>query len=283
MESIKIGGNIDKYEVRKIADGYFSNSKVKIEDIDFKGRYEISFSLKEEDVLGRVAFINTVGNIAYDSIIDIYVPDYIKKKVIELVKKDNLNFTMEEIDQVTNISYREIISINSMVNEKSESYLDIIKTIEEMGSISLDGYMYFRMKDFLIVIDTIAQITIEDYLDDKKNREFIDMIKYLIDVQSPKYHMINLIIGENSYYILDENKKPISDDIVDDIKKEFNGEKISKLDILISSLIVIAPREIRIHKMGNVDKEILNFIDMILEGKVSYCKGCDYCKNTGQK
>ena len=45
MHAIKIGGDTDKDEVKIIIGRYFSNSKVNIQEDDYDGRFEFSFSL----------------------------------------------------------------------------------------------------------------------------------------------------------------------------------------------------------------------------------------------
>ena len=101
-------------------------------------------------------------------------------------------------------------------------------------------------------------------------KEFITMLKFFVDTQkngSPKLHVIFEKGGE--YTILNEHNKNITADCFTDFIKDNQNHALSNEDLLISSLISLAPKKLIIHLSGeNYNKKILSTIEQIFTNKV---------------
>ena len=101
-------------------------------------------------------------------------------------------------------------------------------------------------------------------------KEFIAMLKFFVDTQknrSPKLHVIFEKDGE--YTILNEHNKNITADCFTDFIKDNQNHTLSNEDLLISSLISLAPKKLIIHLSGeNYNKKILSTIEQIFTNKV---------------
>ncbi len=119
---------------------------------------------------------------------------------------------------------------------------------------------------------------IEEFTAEKEYREFIKILQYFVEVQEPKYDFVNLIFKGNDYRLLDEEDNIIDSDFFSDIIAEIDNEGISKEDLLISSLIVVAPKKLIIHlddKYKNED--IIRIISNVFQDRVYFCLGCEKC------
>ena len=59
---------------------------------------------------------------------------------------------------------------------------------------------------------------------------------------------------------------------------EITEGEINYDDLLVSSLITLAPRKVVIHSIGHFrNKELMETIKNVFYGRVIICQGCDVC------
>ena len=114
----------------------------------------------------------------------------------------------------------------------------------------------------------------DDLLIEKEYGEFIRLLRYFVEIQEPKVDEIHVVVGEdNRYVLLDSSLRIINNDLLEDLAREISDKEISHDDLLISSLITIAPRKITIHESERIkNKELLITINTVFSGKVSLSK-----------
>jgi putative sporulation protein YtxC len=95
-----------------------------------------------------------------------------------------------------------------------------------------------------------------------------------VEVQEPKVEEVHVMMGEDKKYtLLDSSLRIINNDMLEDLAKEISDREISHDDLLISSLITIAPSRITIHEFDRIqNKELLNTINNVFNGRVTMSK-----------
>ena len=88
----------------------------------------------------------------------------------------------------------------------------------------------------------ISQLEVE-----KEYLEFLNMLQYFVDIQEPKADLVNVIIKDGDYFLLDKDNNPIENGLLTSMEGDFLYEDISKADLLVSSLIVLSPKKLIIH------------------------------------
>ena len=92
----------------------------------------------------------------------------------------------------------------------------------------------------------------EQEIIDKEYEEFVKLLKYFVDTQTPKCAEAHIKINNDGYYkITDENNKELS---IQDFKME-DFETLD--DILTSVLIVLSPKKIILHNINDDNKEVV--------------------------
>ena len=100
----------------------------------------------------------------------------------------------------------------------------------------------------------------------KEYHEFIDLLKYFVELQKPKAREVHVHSdGAGGYTIYDEQMQVIN-------CREYNIglESLSGDDALISSLINIAPCFITIHAEKDHMPKVMDTISMVFTGRVRY-------------
>lgn len=150
---------------------------------------------------------------------------------------------------------------------------------ENSDNIILDGFVNFRLKEYMRDLEDIVDKGVDDFLMDREYREFIRLLRYFVDIQEPKLNTVHVIVGfDNKYILLDDAKKEITNDCIQEYVNEIAEGEINYDDLLVSSLITYAPRRIIIHCNSQFrNKELLETIKNVFLGRVLICKGCEIC------
>lgn len=148
---------------------------------------------------------------------------------------------------------------------------NILEYLSENNYLNLSGFIQFRLSSYKKMLFELIQKVVDDYKLQKEYNEFIDMLKCFVESQknrSPKLHVIFEENGE--YLILDEKNKNITKNCFEEFIETKEKNNLNNEDVLISSLITLAPRKLLLHfESENYNKKIVNTIEQIFENKVS--------------
>ncbi|MGL4911070.1 MAG: putative sporulation protein YtxC [Romboutsia sp.] len=137
--------------------------------------------------------------------------------------------------------------------------------------INIEGFVNFRMKEFMKYISTIGDIAVEEYIIKKDKDEFINVLKYFIEVQDEKIDLLRVhIMKDNSFGLYDKFGKKIDNIDNEEIINMVIQENLNYEDYLISTLLSLCPKKIEILDMlkNNSSKEIVDTIKSIFENRV---------------
>jgi putative sporulation protein YtxC len=117
----------------------------------------------------------------------------------------------------------------------------------------------------------LIQKVVDDYNLQKEYKEFIEMLKCFVESQKSRSPKLHVIFEENGeYLILDEKNKNITQNCFEEFIETKEKNNLNNEDVLISSLITLAPRKLLLHfESENYNKKIVNTIEQIFENKVS--------------
>lgn len=271
--NIQVGVNKNIDRARQLIYSYFPEKKVKIEEIDYNSRYFYNIiPLKNRSLKD---FYNRVSELILDIILNIYTEDIIDKQI-------NLNYKKlkkDEKKELSEISKKLLLNKDNFLIEKQYINNQIKNYVLEKTLISVDGFITFRLKDFNLLIDLAVDKGIEEFTARKEYQEFVSILRYFVEIQEPKYKVIDLVFEGDEYILLDEKGQKIDMDFFKDIIIEIEKGEISKDDILISSLIVLAPENIIIHlEEIHKTKDVVKIITDVFKNSVYHCLGCERCK-----
>ena len=116
----------------------------------------------------------------------------------------------------------------------------------------------------------LIQKVVEDYKLEKEYKEFINMLKYFVETQKNRCKKLHVVFEENGEYtLLNECNFDITKKCFEEFLETKEQNNLNNEDVLISSLITLAPRKIFLHfESDNYNKKIVNTISQIFENKV---------------
>lgn len=241
------------------------------DDILLKGNYE--------DL--RKMFFHCVANALSDIIINFWEPKLIKK----IIKDNYFYFDANEQNRIYEFA-ADILNFNETCGKQNLFYQikrktfvlhKIIDYLKTSSTIILDGFINFRLKAYIDQLEEAVDKAIDEYLMDKEYREFIKLLRYFVDLQEPKKDLVNVVLRGGEFYLLDDKMNLIEkDEGMDMIARE--NPDVNPDDILVSTLINMAPKKIVIHGFKGREKvEVINALYNIFEGRITFCTNCKIC------
>lgn len=223
---------------------------------------EILVKVDENNSENDVQIAEEITNLIVDVIKDSFLKEYIYKQYKDTYPNEEEGiylFSLELIKQKEHIIRKSI-------------YSKIYNYILKNNYINIDGFVKFRMKEFMKYISGIADSALEEYLINKDQEEFINVLKYFIDIQEEKIDLIRIhIMSNNSFILYDKYGNKIENIDDEDLINLAIKENLNYEDFLISTLLTLCPKEIEIldDLKNNSSKEIIKMIKAIFVNRVS--------------
>lgn len=144
-------------------------------------------------------------------------------------------------------------------------------------SIILDGFINFRLKDYLSLLDEFVNSAVNYFVIEKEYLEFISLLKLYINSQNYGCELVHIVFSSRESILLDENKNII---IVND--EIFKAKILSDIsfslnDYILNSLLTLLPKKIYIHLIDGYMDEFVNTLQLVFENKVNLCTDCNIC------
>ncbi len=226
--------------------------------IDSSGYCNLKKSLA--DIIAEIVLDNLEVNI---------VDDIIKHKYCQFNNEER-----KKIEQFTLDHLRKRDKLLQKINIISR----LLQYLNKYKNLNIEGFVRFRLKDYVQQLKLAVDRAVDDLLVEKEYNEFIDLLKYFIDIQQPQIPLVHIIKDEDgkTFKILDDQENIIQTEYMEGYIAELMDGEVKYEDLLVSALINISPGEIILHFN---DQEIENTIKNIFEDKVTVCSGCNICQN----
>lgn len=210
-------------------------------------------------------FYNFISNIISDTIINFYEPKIVKR----LICNDYFYFDTQDKQTIFE-EYNLLLEKNT----DRKIFPEIHKYIKENKYIILEGFVNFRLSNYVKTLNELLENAVSKFVMDKEYLEFVSLLKLYIDSKIPEPISLNLIYVNNEATLLDEkgnivNVQTFDNDYVSDIS-------FSKNDYVLNTLISNLPKEIHLHLISPKD-EFINTLELIFGERLTICSGCEIC------
>ncbi|KAB3529823.1 putative sporulation protein YtxC [Alkaliphilus serpentinus] len=271
----------------------FINEDIQLEEniINVDSAFNISYSVKIESIKNYPVsdFVNLFKYCIANALWE-YIQHHEEPKLIKKILDDEFYyFEVAERAEIERIAIDILNSDNDVdvaingdkFSRKAKIIKDLLEYFRDSNEIHLKGFITFRLKDYFIDLEDTLERAIEDFLMDREYNEFIKLLKYFVDIQESKIDLVHVVMDEedHKYKLYDNHNKPIDNNCFNEIAKELTDyNHLTYEDILISTLITMAPSIIYIHKVSSIQQpEMIKTIAKVFTTKVKLCNGCDWC------
>ena len=263
LENNKIANIIYLYMTDKFSSSLFN---IKLDSNNITIKFKKSNS----------SFENIAINLT-DFIIHFYEKNILKK----ILKRNYFYFSNEEQKEILEIC-SSIINDDDSRHKRDLIYLSILDYIKENNLIDLDGFVQFRLKDYLEVLDYLVDLAVNNFIISREYMKFINLLKDYISSSPAKIDVVHLVYLNNESILLDKSRNliPIDEDILD--AKYLSDITFSSNDYSLNTLLNLLPNKLFVHVLDSED-EFISTIKEIFGERVPICNDCEICnfyKNT---
>lgn len=215
------------------------------------------------------------------SLLSYLVIDEKEQELLErLIFENYFYFNNAERKKILSICFD--IMVDNLYDIFDRKYIILFNAFYEYlclnKSIVLSGFINFRLKDYIHILDEITNEAVNSFIIEKEYLEFISLLKLYINSQPSGCELVHIIYSSSESILLDENKNVIvtSDDVFN--AKYLSDISFSSNDYTLNSLLTLVPKKIYIHLVNNYIDEFINTLQLIFENKINLCTDCNICK-----
>lgn len=221
------------------------------------------------------AFFEAVSNILSSTIIKYYETKTLKS----IITNNYFYFSDIEQKQILEIckEYIENINNDELIIKKDAIILSCIEYFKTNKSLILDGFVNFRLTNYIKILDMIVDISVNKFVIDREYLEFIDLLKMYINSKEYGCDVLHLIYNHQESILLDESKNSISLDSHILNSKYLSDITFSSNDYALNTLLSLLPRVIYVHIIDAED-EFINTLKLIFDNRIYICNDCNICK-----
>lgn len=202
------------------------------------------------------------------------ITEFEKKILIKIINKncayfnntDKLEIWKRSMEELLNCEYNhspEYIYRFEIIRSELEKY------IIASDRLSLEGFVNFRLKEYMDDLEEVVEFSVQEYLLDLEYKEFINMLKFFVSMQETKYNSIDVYIINNNL-VLSANGKDITNECLCEYNKEAKNSESNMDDFLLNSLISLSPITIRIHNKDDISIELRKTLEGVFDNKIKY-------------
>ena len=221
-------------------------------------------------------FIHEVSCILSCLVIDELEEKFIKQSLI----KNYFYFDSEERKHIIEICFEIFTDDFNLYFDKKYNCLinDFESYLTNNKSIVLDGFLNFRIKDYLKILENVVDEAVNNFVIEKEYLEFISLLKMYINSQNSNCDIVHLVYTNETSILLDKDKNIIN--VSDDIfkAKYLSDISFSSNDYALNTLLTLIPKKIYIHLINNCIDEFIHTLSLIFENRVEICTDCSICK-----
>lgn len=239
---------------------------------------ECNYTEKDTQVIFKHYIADIISDIILNNWEDILLKDIIRENYYyfgDEEKKLIYDYALRHINREGEDSRNTIY----WLSRKSRILQKVLEFLRYNNHIIIDGFIRFRLKEYTSELRDAADKAVDDFLMEREYREFIQLLKYFVEIQEPKVEMVHVLIRAGGIFKLFDNKmQPIKSDYLEGFIIDLVDSEINYEDLLISALITIAPKRITLHyKNDGGQSATLETIKNVFTGRVSECVGCNLC------
>lgn len=165
-------------------------------------------------------------------------------------------------------------------HRKSSLLTQILTCLESNSIFDVEGFLQFRARDYKKEIDKALSYTVHEHILQKEYLEFIELLKHFLNTQTPRIDTLHVVISsEGKFNLFDDKGEKVTGRFLDSYAITDEGDvELSYEDLLISSLIAVAPRQVVLHICYDGYCDNLQTVRKVFKERISYCSGCALCE-----
>ncbi|MBI2874882.1 MAG: putative sporulation protein YtxC [Firmicutes bacterium] len=146
------------------------------------------------------------------------------------------------------------------------------------GQLILDGFVRFRLKGYVGELRKAVERSVDCFLIEKEQKEFIRLLRYFVEVQHSRIDRIHVVFSPSGEgRLLNDEQKAVGEETFDLLLGSTFEREMTLDDALLSRLIALSPGQVILHTRDHNGGTLAETIRMVFFDRVKECAGCPVC------
>ena len=205
-----------------------------------------------------------------DILADIITNYYEKTIVKRIINSNYFYFNDIEKKKIFDICSETLLDTENLEfsSRKNIVFISFLKYIIYNKALVLDGFINFRLKDNISILDEAVDYSVNKFLIEREYAEFVNLLKVYIDSKKSNTSMIHLIYTKQESILVDEYHNLINTDEHVFEAKYLSDITFSSNDYALNTLLTLLPQKINIHLIDSKEDEFINTLKLIFDNRV---------------
>lgn len=201
-------------------------------------------------------------------------------------------FSTEESESILSLAERQLGSGGAMeapaaMGRRERVRQRLAEYLERQDTLILEGFVTFRLKEYVEELVTAVDRAVDDFLLEREYREFVALLRHVVESQPDRPATAHCIFdGSGGFHLQDEQGQAVAAEFLDAVGPEAALRDVGVEDLLVSALITVAPREVRLHVPEDaalaLSQDALGTLEAVFPKAVTVCPGCGRCGQRAQ-
>lgn len=216
-------------------------------------------------------------DVIFDNCNDIYIfcdalADYVINKYTNNIIYGVMDRKYKYLTKCEMSEIARSVSEHGSIIDKEALLKRLADYIVEHDKLILNGFVAFRMNDYIRKIENAVDDAVKQLLVRYEYEEFTELLKFFVDIQSPVTATVYVINCGNKYILLDGEFKEITNEYMNDLMHELRYGKIDYDDLLLSTLITLAPDNVYIYNYESIsNRNLIETLQKVFGKKLTLC------------
>ncbi|ASS74586.1 hypothetical protein CIG75_05980 [Tumebacillus algifaecis] len=206
-----------------------------------------------------------------------------RKELQKIVAGDFYYYGADEVEYLADSAVKMLAGLlgaNGKPLRAQHIALSVQEQLRSGRDLLIEGLLRFRMQSLQEDLQRVAMQSIDEYLMDLEYQEFVKILRYFLDVQEPRLPLLHMVyVDEGTTWLFNAAGKPIEPEDLSSSTVPTHGAGLCVEDMLMSTLIHLAPEKLHIHAAHSDDSlpPLVETVTKIFAGKTTHCQGCTLC------
>ncbi len=156
---------------------------------------------------------------------------------------------------------------------KSKVWAKLAEYLEREDEIIVEGFITFRLKEYLEELLFCVETTVESYLTEREYKEFLRLLRHFMSRQKSVPSVINLVREGNAYKVLDASLNPVQGEVGQFLAAPPKGIDLGIDDLIVSAIVTLAPTKLVWHGPTE-NSSCYDLLNDLMEDSLTVCPGC---------
>jgi len=149
------------------------------------------------------------------------------------------------------------------------------EVLADHDGIIIDGFVRFRLHDYLEGLRAAACQALNDYLLEKEYHQFIQLLRSFVDARPGTQRLVHVVWRlDGGFQLFDRYRQSLGPGGAQEglLEEDWGGD-----EVLVGTLVALAPREVVLHHPPGTGRPAWRILGEVFRGRLRECYGCALC------